>query len=107
MKLRFEPNEIDRATKHLSPQELGCWFRMAVHYTDSDGQVRADDGELKSIMQCPDTAFARVKGQVLSGREWMFSDNKKGKIANAKIDEMLKVAWQQTQAALQAKSQPK
>lgn len=108
MKLRLEPTEIDRATNHLDAVELGCWFRLALHYTDMQGNVPADDGELKTIMRCPSAAFARVKGQVAGGRPWMFTLPKPpfNKLKNAELDAMLERARNQTAAALQTTKQP-
>jgi hypothetical protein len=88
MKLRLDPSELDRATRHLSAQELGCWWRLATHYAETSGQVRSDDdGELKAIMGCPDTAYARTKGQVIvtKPRPWMFTIGK-GKLTNPELD---------------------
>lgn len=88
--------ELNTALAHLSPQEVGCWTRLALYYIEKRGELKADGGELKALMQCPDTAFARVKGQVLSGRPWMFTACRGGKLTCKELDEWLKFpnAWQ-------------
>ena len=106
MKLRLEPTEIDRATKHLNAQELGCWLRAALHYAAQyPARLRADDGEIKAVMQCPDAAFARVKGQLLNDRPWMFRAEG-GLLFSAELDAMLERARNQTATALQTPRQP-
>lgn len=98
MKLRIEPHELDRCLKHLSAYERGCWLSLALHYTAAAGQIRNDDGDLKAITGCSDTNFARVKGQLLSGKPWLWTASKT-KIACAEMDEQMAIARAHTQKA--------